>query len=79
MSDEERQRLVHNAEERTPNGEKSLDDTEQNEESNGDQLLFEDVPVYTTCPFCKEKIVTRTHFKSGKYTYWTSICLCIFQ
>ena len=40
---------------------------------------FQDVPVYITCPHCNEKVVTRTAFKSGKYTYWTTACLCVFQ
>jgi len=80
MSEEERQRLVYSAEGRAPNGGTNTSDpTENNEDGGEEQLLFEDVPVYTTCPFCQEKIVTRTHFKSGKYTYWTSVCLCIFQ
>lgn len=48
-------------------------------ESSEEETAFEDVPVYITCPYCNEKIVTRTSFKSGKYTYWTSACLCIFQ
>ncbi|XP_031563779.1 lipopolysaccharide-induced tumor necrosis factor-alpha factor homolog [Actinia tenebrosa] len=76
MSEEERQRLVGNAD---GSSSKFDDSAANNEENIEDQLLFEDVPVYTTCPNCKEKIVTRTSFKRGKYTYWTSACLCIFQ
>lgn len=82
MSDEERQRLVNNTDQRSTDCEGRPVDQEptaNGEDSEGEKLQFEDVPVYTTCPFCMEKIVTRTHFKSGKYTYWTSVCLCIFQ
>ena len=28
--------------------------------------VFEDVPVFTVCPYCCEKVVTKTHFKRGK-------------
>lgn len=76
MSEEEKQHLVSNAD----GSSSKFDDSSKIDKDNiDDQLLFEDVPVYTTCPNCNEKIVTRTSFKSGKYTYWTSACLCIFQ
>ena len=27
---------------------------------------FEDVPVFTICPYCSSKVVTKTQFKRGK-------------
>lgn len=30
---------------------------------------FEDVPVLTICPFCQQKVVTKTHFDKKK-TIW---------
>ena len=27
---------------------------------------FEDVPVLTICPYCCQKVVTKTHFKRGR-------------
>lgn len=76
MSEEERTHLVSQKAEREDPENLTTDGTE----SSGDaETAYEDVPVYVTCPHCNEKIVTRTNFKSGKYTYWTSACLCIFQ
>ena len=28
--------------------------------------VFEDVPVFTICPYCSSKVVTKTQFKRGK-------------
>ncbi|XP_032218547.2 lipopolysaccharide-induced tumor necrosis factor-alpha factor homolog [Nematostella vectensis] len=77
MSDDEKVHLMNGGGSTKGN---SLSDGGSGDGEGGDEnLKYEDVPVYTTCPFCQEKIVTRTSFKSGKYTYWTSACLCIFQ
>ena len=76
MSEEERTHLVPQKAEREESENLTTDGTG----CSGDaETAYEDVPVYVTCPYCNEKIVTRTNFKSGKYTYWTSACLCIFQ
>ncbi|EDO46067.1 predicted protein [Nematostella vectensis] len=77
MSDDEKVHLMNGGGSTKGN---SLSDGGSGDGEGGDEnLKYEDVPVYTTCPFCQEKIVTRTSFKSGKYTYWTSACLCIFH
>ena len=44
-----------------------------------DESIFQEVPVYINCPFCNEKIVSRTRLKYGRWTYWATACLCIFQ
>ena len=44
-------------------------------ESSDAETAFEDVPVYITCPYCHEKIVTRTSFKSGKSLTERSVSL----
>ena len=77
MSDEERIHLV--SQEAEGDESEKLTTAGDGTESSDAETAFEDVPVYLTCPHCNEKIVTRTSFKSGKYTYWTSACLCIFQ
>jgi len=33
---------------------------------------FEDVPVFTVCPYCSSKVVTKTQFKKGK-KHWYDI------
>ena len=78
MSHEERIHLVSQKPE-NDESEKPGAGADGGAESSDAETAFEDVPLYITCPFCNEKIVTRTSFKSGKYTYWTSACLCIFQ
>lgn len=80
MSDEERIHLVsQKACESEGSSKPAAAGPADGAESSDAETAFEDVPVYVTCPYCHEKIVTRTSFKSGKYTYWTSACLCIFQ
>lgn len=44
-----------------------------------DESIFQEVPVYTNCPFCEEKIVSRIRLKYGRWTYWATACLCLFQ
>ncbi|KAL9986992.1 hypothetical protein ACROYT_G001225 [Oculina patagonica] len=79
MSDEERIHLVSQKACESEESSKPAAGGADGAESSDAETAFEDVPVYITCPYCHEKIVTRTSFKSGKYTYWTSACLCIFQ
>ena len=79
MSDEERIHLVSQKARQIEESAKPAAAGADGGESSDAETAFEDVPVYITCPYCHEKIVTRTSFKSGKYTYWTSACLCIFQ
>lgn len=78
MSDEERIHLVAQKQESDESA-KPAAGADGTESASDAETAFEDVPLYITCPYCNEKIVTRTSFKSGKYTYWTSVCLCIFQ
>ena len=35
---------------------------------------FEDVPVLTICPYCSQKVVTKTHFKRGRKN-WLDLIL----
>ncbi|XP_057300632.1 cell death-inducing p53-target protein 1-like [Hydractinia symbiolongicarpus] len=39
---------------------------------------FEDVPVYTICPYCNQKVVTKTHFKRGRKNWYCCFCLPYF-
>lgn len=44
-----------------------------------DESIFQEVPVYINCPFCDEKIVSRTRLKYGRWTYRAAACLCLLQ
>lgn len=68
-------------EKNTPNEEQYLLQEISNEEEKPeyDESIFQEVPVYISCPYCTEKIVSKTRLKCGRWTYWTTACLCIFQ